>query len=85
MESILRLYVYVYIYDEPQNTLTPLNEISHMSDSVQETKDVDAFNDSRAQKTFLLETTLKNKNKRPTILILSWNILKITTPLCSYF
>ena len=61
----------VYIYDEPQNTLTPLNEISHMGDSVQETKDVDAFNDSRAQKTFLLETTLKNKNKRPTILILS--------------
>ena len=54
--------MYVYIYDEPQNTLTPLNEISHMSDSVQETKDVDAFNDSRAQKTFLLETTLKNKN-----------------------
>ena len=53
------------------NTLTPLNEISHMSDSVQETKDVDAFNDSHAQKTFILETTLKNKNKRTTILILS--------------
>ena len=29
---------------------SPLNEISHMSDSVQETKDVDAFNDSHAQK-----------------------------------